>query len=38
MKRPNVYIAGTGHAVPQKIVTNSDLEAGGLDTNDAWIV
>ncbi len=38
MKRPNVIIAGTGHAVPEQIVTNSDLEAGGLDTNDAWIV
>jgi 3-oxoacyl-[acyl-carrier-protein] synthase-3 len=38
MKRTNVIIAGTGHAVPRRIVTNADLEAGGLETNDAWIV
>lgn len=38
MKRPNVLIAGTGHAVPKRIVTNDDLAAGGLETNDAWII
>jgi 3-oxoacyl-[acyl-carrier-protein] synthase-3 len=38
MKRTNVIIAGTGHSVPRRIVTNADLEASGLDTNDAWIV
>lgn len=37
MKRPCAYIAGTGHAVPKTIVTNDDISAMGLDTNDAWI-
>jgi 3-oxoacyl-[acyl-carrier-protein] synthase-3 len=37
MKRPYAYIAGTGHAVPKNIVTNDDITAMGLDTNDAWI-
>ncbi|MBU6366557.1 MAG: ketoacyl-ACP synthase III [Gemmatimonadetes bacterium] len=38
MKRPVAYIAGTGHAVPRRVVTNDDIAAMGLDTNDAWIV
>lgn len=38
MKRPVAYIAGTGRALPKRVVTNHDLEAGGLDTNDEWIV
>ncbi len=38
MKSPIAVIAGTGRAVPEHIVTNHDLEASGLDTNDAWIV
>lgn len=38
MKRPVAYIAGTGHAVPQQVVTNADIEAMGLDTSDSWIV
>jgi 3-oxoacyl-[acyl-carrier-protein] synthase-3 len=38
VKRPVAYIAGTGRAVPRQVVTNHDLEARGLDTNDAWIV
>jgi 3-oxoacyl-[acyl-carrier-protein] synthase-3 len=37
MKRPIAYIAGTGHAVPKRAVTNLDLKAQGLDTDDAWI-
>jgi 3-oxoacyl-[acyl-carrier-protein] synthase-3 len=37
MKRPYSYIAGTGHAVPAKVVTNDDLAAMGVETNDAWI-
>ena len=37
MKRPFAYIAGTGHAVPKRVVTNLDLQAQGLDTDDAWI-
>ncbi|MBL0939702.1 MAG: ketoacyl-ACP synthase III [Gemmatimonadaceae bacterium] len=37
MKRPYSYIAGTGHAVPAKVVTNDDIAAMGVETNDAWI-
>lgn len=37
MKRPIAYIAGTGYAVPRRAVTNDDLAANGLQTNDAWI-
>jgi 3-oxoacyl-[acyl-carrier-protein] synthase-3 len=37
MKRPIAYIAGTGHAVPKRVVTNLDLRDQGLDTDDAWI-
>lgn len=32
-----VRIAGTGSAVPSKVLTNADLE-GKFDTSDAWIV
>ena len=38
MTRPVAYIAGTGHAVPKGIVTNADIAAMGLETNDAWII
>lgn len=38
MKRPAVYIAGTGRAVPKQVLTNQDLANEGLDTNDEWIV
>jgi 3-oxoacyl-[acyl-carrier-protein] synthase-3 len=38
MKRPYSYIAGTGHAVPARVVTNDDIAAMGLETNDAWII
>ncbi len=37
MKRPFAFVAGTGHAVPKRVVSNSDLRAQGLDTDDAWI-
>ncbi len=30
-------IIGWGAALPDKVVTNDDLSASGLDTNDAWI-
>ena len=30
------YIAGVGHYLPEKVVTNSDLEKM-MDTSDAWI-
>ena len=31
-------ITGWGAALPDKVVTNDDLRASGLDTNDEWIV
>ncbi|MEO7520244.1 MAG: beta-ketoacyl-ACP synthase III [Gemmatimonas sp.] len=36
-RRPYAYIAGSGHAVPKGIVTNDDIAAMGIETNDAWI-
>ncbi len=33
---PHAYIAGIGHYVPARTVTNDDL-AGFMDTSDAWI-
>lgn len=30
-------IVGTGSFLPKQVVTNADLAARGLDTNDAWI-
>lgn len=30
-------ITGWGSALPDKVVTNADLEASGLDTTDEWI-
>jgi 3-oxoacyl-[acyl-carrier-protein] synthase-3 len=38
MKRPIAMIAGTGVAVPKKILTNHDFAALGIDTTDEWIV
>ena len=38
MKRPFAYIAGTGHAVPKNIVTNADIAAMGIETDDQWII
>lgn len=34
---PNIMILGTGHAVPERILSNSDLEAM-VNTSDQWIV
>lgn len=34
---PNLRILGTGHAVPDRVVTNADLSAM-MDTSDEWIV
>ena len=31
-------ITGWGTALPEKVLTNDDLRAGGLDTSDEWIV
>jgi 3-oxoacyl-[acyl-carrier-protein] synthase-3 len=30
-------IAGTGSYLPERVMTNADFAARGLDTNDAWI-
>jgi len=38
MKRPFVYLAGTGRATPVKVVTNNDFAALGLETSHEWIV
>lgn len=38
MKRPYAYIAGTGHAVPKRAVSNADIAAMGVETNDEWII
>ncbi|MFC1557253.1 beta-ketoacyl-ACP synthase III [candidate division KSB1 bacterium] len=35
-KLPIAYIAGTGHAVPETILTNADLEKM-VETSDEWI-
>ena len=35
-KKPSVMILGTGRALPEKVVTNADLEKI-VDTNDEWI-
>lgn len=38
MSRSTVRILGTGSYLPPRVLTNQDLEAGGLDTSDEWIV
>ena len=38
MKRPVGQIAGVGHAVPTRVMTNHDFAAIGVDTSDEWIV
>lgn len=35
---PPIRIAGTGSYLPERVVTNAELVAGGLDTTDEWIV
>lgn len=37
MTRRYARIAGIGSALPQRIVTNEDLERMGVDTTDEWI-
>ena len=37
-QRPVTYFAGTGRAAPQKVVTNNDFAALGLETSHEWIV
>ena len=36
-KNPHVMILGTGHAVPNQILTNAVLERM-VDTSDQWIM
>jgi len=38
MKRPYVQFAGTGRAVPSKVMTNYDFAAIGIETSHEWIV
>jgi len=37
MKKPRIGIAGTGYYLPEKILTNADLEKM-VDTSDEWIL
>jgi 3-oxoacyl-[acyl-carrier-protein] synthase-3 len=38
MKRPFVYFAGTGRALPERVMTNYDFAALGIETTHEWIV
>ncbi len=38
MKRPIGQIVGTGHAVPEHVMSNHDFAALGIETSDTWIV
>jgi len=38
MKRPYAMFVGSGHAVPRRILHNSEFAAMGVDTSDEWIV
>lgn len=38
MRRPLAMIAGTGHAVPKRVLTNHDFASLGIETSDEWIV
>jgi len=38
VKRPIAFLAGTGRAVPAKVLTNNDFAAMGLETSHEWIV
>ena len=37
MKRPLVMFTGTGHAAPQRVMTNAEFLAIGIETSDEWI-
>jgi 3-oxoacyl-[acyl-carrier-protein] synthase-3 len=37
MKRPWAMIAGTGHAVPKRVMRNEEFLGIGIDTSDEWI-
>lgn len=38
MKRPVASIAGMGRGIPERVMTNHDFAALGLETNHDWIV
>jgi 3-oxoacyl-[acyl-carrier-protein] synthase-3 len=38
LKRPVAYIAGMGRGIPERVMTNHDFAALGLETNHDWIV
>ncbi len=38
MKRPIAYIAATGRGIPERVMTNHDFAAIGIETSDEWIV
>ncbi len=38
MKRPAVYLAGTGRSLPSTVMTNHDFAGIGIDTSHDWIV
>ncbi|MHB1298504.1 MAG: beta-ketoacyl-ACP synthase III [Gemmatimonadaceae bacterium] len=37
MKRPYAMLSATGHAVPKRILKNSEFVSMGVDTTDEWI-
>jgi len=38
VKRPVAYIASMGRGIPDRVMTNHDFAAIGIDTNHEWIV
>ncbi len=38
MKRPIAYLVSTGRGIPERVMTNHDFAAIGIDTSDEWIV
>ena len=38
MKRPTIYLAGTGFYAPPRVVTNHDFAQFGIETTHEWIV
>lgn len=38
MKRPFVYVAGTGRGLPSTVFTNAEFATIGVETTDEWIV
>lgn len=38
MKKPVAQLGGVAHSVPERVVTNHDFKAMGLDTSHEWIM